>query len=73
MRDSGLQSGGASLCDLPQVLINRIVEAALETMKPKEAARLATVRMDLLDLLPYCKDLRAMPNLSTNKHAMESC
>ena len=71
MRGCGLQSGGAGLCDLPQVLINRIVEAALETMKPKEAARLATVRMNLLDLLRYCKDLRAVPNVSTNKQAME--
>ena len=43
MRDDGLRSEGASLCDLPQVLINKIVDTALETLKPKEAARLATV------------------------------
>ena len=43
MREDGLRSEGASLCDLPQVLVNKIVDTALETMKPKEAARLATV------------------------------
>ena len=44
MSDGGLQGEGAGLRDLPQVLVDRIVRAALETMKPKEAARLATVR-----------------------------
>ena len=43
MKDGGLQCEGAGLRDLPQVLVDRIVRAALETMKPKEAARLATV------------------------------
>ena len=44
MNDDGLRSEGASLCDLPQVLLNKIIGAALETMKAKEAAQLATVR-----------------------------
>ena len=51
MRDNGVQGEGAGLRDLPQVLVDRIVRAALETMKPKEAARLANVR-SLGSLIP---------------------